>query len=107
MNSTCTVGNDRVLESMSVLSNNNITIPPIINDTNSTSSDKSVKAILNTKYNHHLKKGGKIIDSLPGIIDNFGYYYDGLAYSNSDRVRGKRKSPIQVNQLKSSELKDL
>ena len=101
------MGNDRGLESMSVLSNNNTTIPPIINDTNSTSSDISVKAILNTKHNHQLKKGGKIIDSLPGIIDNFGYYCDGLAYSNSDRVRGNQKSSIQVNQLKSSELRDL
>ena len=66
------MGNNRGLESISVLSNSIITIPPIINDRNSTSSDISVEAILNVKHNHQLKRGGGIIDSLPGIIDNFG-----------------------------------
>lgn len=72
MNSTCKMGNNRGLESILVLSCSNLSIPPIINDTNSTSSDISVEAMLNAKHNHQLKKGGRIIDSLPGIIDSFG-----------------------------------
>ena len=66
------MGNSRGLESISVLSNSKLASPPIINDRNSTSSDISVEAILNVKHNHQLKIGGGIIDSLPGIIDNFG-----------------------------------
>lgn len=66
------MGSNRGLESISVFSNSKLTIPRIINDRSSTSSDVSVEAILNVKHNHQLKIGGGIIDSLPGMIDNFG-----------------------------------
>ena len=64
--------NNSRLESTTNRSNSNSTLTPIKNDTNSTSSDTNVEAMLNTSYNYQKKKGAGIRDSLPGIINKFG-----------------------------------
>ena len=67
----------------------------------------NVDAILNTKHNYKIKKGARISDSLPGIINRFGLQFNDSIDLLRDRVRGEQKWEIQVNELKSSELKEL
>ena len=64
--------NNSRLESTTNRSNSNSTILPNKNDTKNTTTRINVEAILNTKHSHQLKKGAKVIDSLPGIKNKFG-----------------------------------
>ena len=64
--------NNSRLESTTNRSNSNSTILPNKNDTKNATTKINVEAILNIKHNHQLKKGAKVIDSLPGIKNKFG-----------------------------------
>ena len=64
--------NNSRLESTTNRSNSNSTILPNKNVTKNATTKINVEAILNIKHNHQLKKGAKVIDSLPGKISKFG-----------------------------------
>ena len=51
----------------------NVTTPPINNNnTNGTTADANVEALLNAKQDHQIRAGARIRDSLPGIINRYG-----------------------------------
>ena len=64
--------NNSRLESTTNRSISNSTILPNKNDTKNTTTRINVEAILNIKHSYQLKKGAKVIDSLPGIKNKFG-----------------------------------
>ena len=71
-NSTIILRNSSGIESRTEWSISNPTFTPVNNVTVNTTTDVSVQAMLNTKHNYKIKKGARISDSLPGIINRFG-----------------------------------
>lgn len=48
------------------------TFSPLSDGTKNTTADMSVEEILNPNITHQKKRGAKIRDSLPGIVNSFG-----------------------------------
>ena len=72
MNSTVIMRNTRGLELKPGWSNSNETNPSTKRFENNPTADINVEAILHTNHHHKLRKGAKVRDSLPGIINKFG-----------------------------------
>ena len=105
VNSTNNFNNDGELES-------SINLKEIVNSTeiprmSNSSKEINLESLLNSSQNHHMKRKAKIRDSLPGIINKFGYSFNISVRLTSDRVRGKRKSPLDISYIKSKELKEM
>ena len=105
VNSTSNFNNDSELES-------SLNLKEIVNSTEipkmyDSSKEINLESLLNSSQNHHMKRKAKIRDSLPGIINKFGYNFYISVRFTSDRVRGKRKSPLDISFIKSKELREM
>ena len=105
VNPVSNFNNDSELES-------SLNLKEIVNSTeiqrkNNSSKEINLESLLNSSQNHHMKRKAKIRDSLPGIINKFGYSFNISVRLTSDRVRGKRKSPLDIGFIKSKELKEM
>ena len=105
VNPVSNFNNDSELESL-------LNLKEIVNSTeiprmNNSSKEINLESLLNSSQNHHMKRKAKIRDSLPGIINKFGYNLNISVRLTSDRVRGKRKSPLDIGFIKSKELKEM
>ena len=105
VNPVSNFNNDSELES-------SLNLKEIVNSTeiprmNNSSKEINLESLLNSSQNHHMKRKAKIRDSLPGIINKFGYNFYISVRLTSDRVRGKRKSPLDISIIKSKELREM